>query len=351
MAQCSPVRYGRQIRRPYDAQVSRTIAVAVFLAFIGSGRCGLYDPDKPELPLPGIGPGGLPFEVFHNRWNNVIRPGVAIPESEARRRAVAERDALAARPTLTPAERVRLGIVRLRLREFDAAMATLQEAYAVNPRDFWTMTALGTAYQQAGQYAEAAHRLEAAGDLFPTNWPAAEPARQVEAAQLRLVRLRQREAVGRGGRPRPAEDVDDLFGVRFVGPTGAFEAGAIAPEEKAKLPADAIATVQQLLMWLPDDTRLYWLLGELYNAQGDLDSALAVFSECLDARRFDAVKLREHRQAVKAAIAARPAPTAFDDDWKPATARWLTAAGIAALVLAALGFLQFRQLRRRGLSQ
>ena len=29
-----------------------------------------------------------------------------------------------------------------------------------------------------------------------------------------------------------------------------------------------LGVVQQLVVWLPDDLRLYWLLGEVYNAQG-----------------------------------------------------------------------------------
>jgi hypothetical protein len=82
------------------------------------------------------------------------------------------------------------------------------------------------------------------------------------------------------------ENVDALFDdgknpptpVRFVGESGDFEPGKIAKAEKAKLdavrkfPSDPgpIDIVQQLLIWLPDDQRLFWLLGELYNAAADL---------------------------------------------------------------------------------
>src|SRR5205823_3935266 len=89
--------------------------------------------------------------------------------------------------------------------------------------------------------------------------------KQAERYQLTLLRLRMREGFGRraGGRPVPATDVDALFGVRFIGPSGEYEAGKIADAERSKLPADAVAIVQQLLLWFPDDTRLLWLLGEL----------------------------------------------------------------------------------------
>jgi len=346
-ARIRPLRPAHPVVRPYHFSMTLRMTTVVWLLLAGRALAGLYDPTRPDVPLPGIPANGLPHELFRSRWNEVIRAGVAVPETDARRRAAADRDALAAIPQPTTDDRIRLGILQLRLREFDAALATLQEAYAADPRNFWAMTALGTAYQQTGQPAEAAHRLAAAGDLFPADWPAADAARCLEAAQLKLARLRQLEAAGRGGRPRPAEEVDNLFGVRFVGPDGAYAAGTISPEDKAKLPPDAIATVQQLLMWMPDDTRLYWLLGELYNAHGDVDAALAVFSECLDARRFDAARLRERRQALMAVVAARPAAATPEDDWKPATARWLAAAGVAAPVLIGLAILQWRQIRRR----
>ena len=67
--------------------------------------------------------------------------------------------------------------------------------------------------------------------------------------------------------------------LRFVGESGAFEPGKIAAAEKAKLPADAIEVVEQLLIWMPDDLRLFWLLGELLNAKGDVVSAQSVFKE------------------------------------------------------------------------
>jgi len=113
--------------------------------------------------------------------------------------------------------------------------------------------------------------------------------------------------------------------------------------EKAKLPADAIAIVQQLLIWLPDDARLLWLLGELYNASGDIDSALTVFNECVDARGFGAAKLRQHRVALKEAVAARPTA---DSAWLPTNSRLWIAAGLAAPVIVGLVCLQYRQFAR-----
>jgi hypothetical protein len=115
-----------------------------------------------------------------------------------------------------------------------------------------------------------------------------------EQIQYRLAKLRRREL----GDIKPLSFDDSLTKldtlsllakepgkefqpVQFVGPSGKFEPGKIAAAEKAKLPPDAIAVVQQLLIWMPQDLRLYWLLGELMNADGDVDSAEVVFSEML----------------------------------------------------------------------
>ena len=93
--------------------------------------------------------------------------------------------------------------------------------------------------------------------------------------------------------PKSLEQVDPLFPmpgddgkpagkpVRYVAASGKFEAGKIAPDEKAKLPKDAITMLEQLLIWMPDDMRLYWQLGEVFNAEGDANSAKSIFMEFL----------------------------------------------------------------------
>src|SRR5207249_8586641 len=83
---------------------------------------------------------------------------------------------------------------------------------------------------------------------------------KAERSERDLFRLRRAEPAtpsGPGG--RPSDHLDRLF------PETAFS----QPDPRT----EAIALVQQLLLWLPDDTRLYWLLGELYRADGDLKAA------------------------------------------------------------------------------
>ena len=52
----------------------------------------------------------------------------------------------------------------------------------------------------------------------------------------------------------------------FLNDAGNFEPGRITTADKERLPRDAIEAVEQLLIWMPDDKRLLWLLGEVLNA-------------------------------------------------------------------------------------
>src|SRR5262249_9699783 len=106
---------------------------------------------------------------------------------------------------------------------------------------------------------------------------------------------------------------------RFVGESGAFEVGTLAVAEKAKLPPDALDIVQQLLVWLPDDLRLYWLLGELYNARGgtaNIEAAQLIFTDLEGATPLVAdkgwnrlgLRAKEFLEQKKALAAWQPPP-------------------------------------------
>jgi tetratricopeptide (TPR) repeat protein len=334
------------------------LVVWVILVGACAARAGLYDPAPPDAMLASLRKGqDVPFEIFRDALVDSIRAADATQSNRPPRKTLLERrTALLSKrlERLSPAQLNELAVVQLRLRNLDGALEALKRAESQNPRDFWTLTTLGTGYQTRGQLSEAARYLEAAQDFPPdSQWLESmgitRPWFQtLERAQLKLLRLRHREGQSRPARgQRPTVDVDELFPVKFVGPSGKYEPGKIADAEKAKLPPDAVAQVQQMLLWTPEDTRLYWLLGELYNARGDLTSADAIFEECVWSRGYKPEPLREHRLMVKEAIKAQALPPPPPpEDWKPSTTKLVIVCAVAGLVLLGLGYYQARELFR-----
>jgi tetratricopeptide (TPR) repeat protein len=322
-------------------------------------HAGLYDPRNPTSPLvasSGVRP--LYFEQLRDELNSLLSIADPLRPKGPRAAMLKRRDELRSQRNLTPAAAAELGLVLWRLRESDAALTTLREAYNRDPRNFWVLSNLGSVYQATGQYREASSPLETARDFVPDPWPNG-PAvgdwfKKVEGYQLKLLRLRIGErSLHPTGRPPPAADVDNLFGIHFVGPSGVYTPGRIADAEKAKLPPDAIAIVQQLLLWFPEDTRLLWQLAELYNAEGNLEAATKLLDMCVWQRRFESPALREHRRVVQETYEAQlntaePAPP---ETTKPKIlpGTWqVWAVGTACgLVVAALAFFQVRELLRR----
>jgi hypothetical protein len=92
--------------------------------------------------------------------------------------------------------------------------------------------------------------------------------------------------------------------VLFIGPSGKYEAGTLAPEQADALPVDRIPLVTQLLFWMPMDGRLEWLLAVLLNAQGDVEWAVQIMDELVGPAGMSSVgELMEHRRAL---VRARP---------------------------------------------
>jgi hypothetical protein len=205
--------------------------------------------------------------------------------------------------------------------------------------------------------------------------------RRAEQYYLKLLRGRQREAL----RSQPIETVDPLFTsdagpIRFAArfepqkdkdgkekKVGVFEPGKLDVDERAKLPEgqvdQALAIVQQLLIWLPLDTRLYWQLGELYAVRGqpgDLRAARKIFDELVWDMNVSYGDLKERRAVLNQLEIPedndRTLPPNFldpkpasDDDRPAAVFDWrtlLTGFG-AGLFFALFGYWQLREIRRR----
>jgi tetratricopeptide (TPR) repeat protein len=248
-------------------------------------------------------------------------PGQQQPrKGSLREKYVAEAAALEARRkdgTLSVTDAVNLASYDIALGRLTRAQALLERVLeglpADHPARFLVLLNLAAAYGGDVQPDRPARHLETAVDYqkqalkaWPTSWAGWGREhlawyRRCERLQLALWEARLNEA--EAGKPAPPGlyVAQDLFpGLRFVGPGGAYEPGALAVEMWDTMPPDAVLLVLQLVLWWPDDTQLYWLYGELQGVNGQIEEALTVFDELVNARALQAPELRAHREAFKA---------------------------------------------------
>ncbi len=176
-----------------------------------------------------------------------------------------------------------LGALHLRLGQPEKAVGVLRPANRSHPEHFRIAANLGTAWQQAGDLAQATAVLEEAVRLAPKEH------KSLEALHLKLVRGRAKER-------KNAAAPDDLFGVVYSGEPGTMDA-----KEKAKLPAEALALVQELALALPSDGRLLWQLAELANAHGDVRTAANLLDGAVVELGLQAEEARTRRARYRAA--------------------------------------------------
>ena len=203
--------------------------------------------------------------------------------------AVLKLESLSKSRALTADEAADLGALYVRLGQPQKAVNGLRGAARQNPDHFRLAANLGTAWQLSGDLTQAALALEEAVRLAPASF------KEAESLHLKLVRERATDG------KRPALLLDNLFGVNYVGETGKPEPGTIAASEKKKLPANAVALVQQLALWLPNDGRLLWQLGELANAFGDVRTAANLLDGCVTEFALESPDLRNRRLLYRAA--------------------------------------------------
>jgi tetratricopeptide (TPR) repeat protein len=327
--------------------------LAVWLAVCPLARAGLYNTAEPDPDV--FYPNPLKsYQDYLDDLRNVARPD---PETPLRKRALLAAKVNARGPgaDLTPEQRMDLGAYLVRLGRADDAVEVLRPLERTkNP---FALATLAAANHQAGHFERAADYLEFALQSWPKEFAGLRPAQlkryhDAEKAYLKLLRLRAREAARQrpGAALGPPEAVDDLFGVQFVGESGQYEPGKLAAAEKAKLPPNAVTTVQQLLVWQPHDSRLVWLLAELLNADGRVEEAAGLLNDLSANRAFDPPALREHRRALMEVPPKPPPPPPEEPKPRSSMTDSLTAAGVGAVAgMAVLGLvlLQVREVRRR----
>lgn len=313
-------------------------ALVVLLAT--DGRASLHHPEDTisSLPVEESGPVALPFDEFSRRRlilrniGNSTWPLVAInpqtkepiidPKTKAPR--LTERGEVEARikreqkkraEDRTPEESAFLATDLLRFGRPEEAESQIK---AQHRRTFLPNMTLAHITAAQGQWARAYEFLDIANELAdskraPVSVPGTSPAKlkwqlALNKGALRtFIKLRADEAKG-AKQPQENELPDRIFGVTFANETGVLTAA-----EKAKLPPDALATVQQLVLWFPYDWRLYWLLGELYAAKGEFRAAQKIMDECVYSGSYSNRKaLMQHREAVaKFAVVAERFETLY----------------------------------------
>jgi hypothetical protein len=217
----------------------------------------------------GVHYSGDQFRPLPARWNGFL-PDLRHLRSPAG--PLHDRYAAAARelervPAPTADQLADLGALHLRLNRPADALAVLRPAARRFPDHFRLAANLGTAWQRVGDLPRAAEALDDAVRLAPPEL------RATEELHRSLVRLRLAE------RGRVPATPDALF--------------------PSPPPADAVGRVQGLLLSLPDDGRLLWLLGELAAEAGEVRTAAAILDGCVAEFGLGWPAVRARRQALQ----------------------------------------------------
>lgn len=299
------------------------LAAGVLAALVPAGRAALFHPEEPfAIPMNEKGQPDLSFDTFASRradLMNAANPAAALDDPKAGRtfrgRTKDRIERLQRRANRTEWESVTLAVDLLRVgrvNEAEEPLRNFRRGYVPN------ITLAHVAAVQ-GEWTRAYTLL----DIALTDEPPPKAVPGLTAQQLawqlkidrgplkKLFHLRLAESRG----PKRAvddEQPDRIFDANFVNAAGAYEPGALVPAEAAKLPPDAIAIVQQLVLWFPHDVRLYWLLGEVYAAKGEFAPARTIMDQCVGSLTYSNRKaLMQHREVV--ARAAEKKGTAPDE--------------------------------------
>jgi hypothetical protein len=358
-----------------------TMVMVATLAITAPVRAGLYNPREMSrfYPVPTV------FSRFQDLWSDLR--GLARDEKDVKNDWILKyhsrfRELKNAEQSseLSVEDRIELSACYLRIPNADGsfrandAIRVLEPAQAKEPRNFMVLANFAVAQQVAGNL----ERAISYEGLALESWPDSHPNftldqlhwyRRAEKYyyQLLMLRLREAEQAARG----EEKSVDGLFyPVDLAGSGASYEAGKIAARQLAELPGDAIPIVKQLLIWLPFDNRLYWLLGELLNAKGDVRAAYQAFNTLIGPDNSTSAKqpdqprlLRQHWRVLQeaanalpeaavedaassAAPSVSPSPGSPNSSWFP-DLRAVAVGFAAGVVVTLLAGLQLREIRRR----
>ena len=304
----------------------------------GPSLASLFQPDDHSTAIPvgadGVGK-ALPFEEFAHRLQIRLNDANPLLKATERQQLLAQIKTRESSRSLNPDETAALAADLLRAGRIDDAMNRLKPLYddreRKRTRTYFVCATLAHVHAAREEWAQASEYLLDLSDMqMPLQVKGLTAPQRAWQSELdrdyltHYIRIHQHEADAKSKR-LPAErtgfdaneDVLPLFPlpdrtkprqpIRFVNDQGRYEPGVLSQTERAKLPPDARAVAQQLLLWFPHDTRLYWLLAELYAADGKFDEAKTILDQCTsESRKFGNHKvLMEHRAAVRAAFEAK----------------------------------------------
>jgi len=376
--------------------MTRSAAVLfVVLCWAVVAKAGLYNPAEPlDVQLPNVKMlAGKGFEGSYGQFRNLVlmplqsigAPKVQLDSPLRLRYMVVETaTAFGVRGRPYPQQ---LSVSEYLIRRNDLVQASrLLENLREERNSFLALANLGTAYQLSLDLPRALDCLEDAAAAWPVDWNKLDPAvrtqlvemrwgqaefdwyRKVEKYHLKLVELRSREKPARSIPVSPREkaedarheNVDALFDDAFVfDGDNLYTAGKLPSAKTGRLPADALAIVQQLLVWMPHDRRLTWLLGEIYNARGDVLSAKDAFKELSQSFSVSPYRpdlLKQHYQVLSDWQPPRtpstdPVPKTEDAETtaEPPLIHWrsLTVGFGAGIAFAFMAYWQVREILRR----
>lgn len=352
------------------------VAVACCLLLCAPAAAGVFSPAEP-CPFEVVG--GVAKPLPHARFKSLLNElrfamNPALPEFEEidtpngkqriptpRGRAMTRVRELAAKlPRLTPDERLTHAADLIRTGTLGKEFAALKKLTGERPREYRLAANYAHAETLAGNWSVAVRGFE--DHVLELDPPAEltgttpEQLKWLLAVEKGAYRKWLRARLTDSGRKAGTDgDAYPLFpGVTFT--------GTELPEaEMAKLPADAVAVVQQLALWSPTDTGLLWLLAELYAATGQPRAADDAFDMCTwGAGMTGQKKLMDHRKRVKSAVEKLPPPApevltpkpaepdgGFFDVFDP-DKLWLIGGGFGLIVVALLALQVRAVVRRKG---
>ena len=361
--------------------MSRFGVVVVFLVVVANANAGIYSVAEPTpfrveanqgLELPYV----PQFKSFLDDRLNAVNP--TLPDTLDGKATFRGAAKLRIEQRGKNPDQVALAVDYIRIGKAADAVNLLEGRTRDRVPDYVALVTLAHAHAARGEWSDAirVHGLATFDAEPPARLPGANADQTRWLVKLERdyyahwLRLRHQETLLR--EPPEVQNVYTLFpaksdapSLKFVNEAGQYEPGQLAAAEKAKLPPDALTIVQQLLLWSPDDTRMLWLLAEIYAANGQLREADQIFDQCTWGRGYTNRKiLMAHRTTTREAVAKLP-PDSGDvalpsDVPKPETdavaeqQKWDEIRDQVYLILAILGVLavvliplQIRTLLRR----